>query len=113
MNQSSQKKNVRPGAQRNPNIRHGGSPAKARIDVNDLGAAFLRFNHPLKANGMVLRHVRSHDQDRIRIEQILWRSRGSAASVSGAQTGHRRAMSYPGLVADANHAQAASKQLLD
>ena len=42
-------------------------------------------------------------------QQIVRRSRRSAASVGGAQTGHRRAVSYPSLVADTNHSEAARK----
>ena len=64
-----------------------------------------RFHHPLKSDRMIFGHGRSHDQNRVGVLQILLRRRGAAASEGGAQTGHRGAMSYPGLVADANHAQ--------
>ena len=58
------------------------------------------FDHPLEADGMVLGHRRAHDQDRVRVREILLRRRCAAAPERGAQTGHRGAMSYPGLIAD-------------
>jgi len=41
--------------------------------------------------------------------QVLLRRGGPAATVRCAQTGHCGAVSNSGLVADANHAQAAGK----
>ena len=57
------------------------------------------------------------DEPMIRIasafDEILLRRRRAAAPERGAQTGHRGAMSYPGLVADGDHPEAAGEQLLD
>ena len=86
-------------------IRQRGSPAEAGIHMNDLRAAFLGVDYPLKTYGMILRHVRAHDQNRIGIEQVLGGRRCSASSIRCAQTGHSGAVSNTGLVADANHAQ--------
>ena len=72
-----------------------------------------RLHDPLEADRMVLGHRRSHDQDRVGVGEVLLRGRRAAASERGAQTGHGGAMSYTGLVADANHAQTAGEQLLD
>ena len=66
-----------------------------------------------KPTGCVLGHRRAHDQDRVGVREILLRRRRAAAPERGAQTGHRGAMSYPGLVADGDHAQAAGEELLD
>src|SRR5438094_9932241 len=52
---------------------------------------------------MVLRHRRSHDEDGVSVAEILLRGGRAAASEGSAQTGHGRAMSYTGLVADADH----------
>ncbi len=57
--------------------------------------------------------VRSGAQNGIRIYEIARRSRRSAPTEGGAQTGHRGAVSYTGLVADADHAQAGCKELFD
>ena len=62
---------------------------------------------------MVLRHGRPHNQDRVRVGQVLLSGGGAAAPEGGAQTGHRGAMSYPGLVADAHHSQAGREEFLD
>jgi hypothetical protein len=41
------------------------------------------------------------------------RGRSSAPAKGGAQTGHRAAMSYPGLVGHTDHAQASGEQFFD
>src|SRR5437879_12643557 len=81
--------------------------------MNDLRPALARLNHPLKSHGMVLRHRRSHDKDGIRVAEILLRSGRAAASEGSAQTGHGRAMSYTGLVADADHSHPDREELAD
>ena len=80
--------------------------------MNDLAAALARFHHPLKSYGMLLGHRRADNKDGIRIRKGLLRSCRPAASNRGTQTGHRRTVSYSGLVADANHAQSSSKKFL-
>ena len=80
--------------------------------MNDFGAAFAGFHHPLKADRMVFRHGRAHDQNRVGVTKILLRSGGPAASKGGAQTGHGGAVSYTGLVAHAHHARPAVKSFL-
>lgn len=72
--------------------------------MDDLRAFFTSFDDPLKSNGMVLGHGRTHDENRVGITEILLRGGRAATSEGGAQTGHGRAMSYPGLIADAHHA---------
>src|SRR3989440_2265943 len=81
--------------------------------MNDLRPALTRLHHPLEADRMVLRHRRSHDKDGIRVAEILLRSGRAAASEGSAQTGHRRAMSYTGLVADADHSHPDREELAD
>src|SRR6059036_1525734 len=81
--------------------------------MNDGRVAFLRFHHPAKTDWVRLRHRRALDQNAIRIRQILLRGRSSAPAKGGAQTGHRAAMSYPGLVGHTDHAQASSEKFFD
>src|SRR5437667_12502969 len=81
--------------------------------MNDLRPALARFNHPLESHGMVLRHRRSHDKDGVSVAEILLRGGRAAASEGSAQTGHRRAMSYTGLIADADHPQSDREELAD
>ena len=83
------------------------------VNVNDLSPALTRLHDPLEAHRMVLRHRRSHNQDGVRILQILLCSRGAAAPKRCAQTGHGRAVSNSRLIAQAHHSQSSSKQLLD
>src|SRR5579862_3507544 len=61
MNESSEKQDVRPGAQGSPDVCHSGGAAETRIDVNDPCTAFSRFDHPLETDGVILRHVRAHN----------------------------------------------------
>ncbi len=81
--------------------------------MDNFGAAFARFHHPLKADWVVLGHRRSHNQNGIGVTQILLCRRGAAATKGCAQTGHSRAMSYSSLIADADHAQPGGEQLFD
>src|SRR6201987_3858602 len=72
MDKPTEKQDVRSGAQRSPNVCHGGRAAEARIDVNDLRTALSRFDHPLETDRVILRHVRAHNQNGIRIYEIAW-----------------------------------------
>src|SRR5438445_12630876 len=81
--------------------------------MKDLRPALARLHHPLEADRMVLRHRRSHDKDGVRVAEILLRSGRAAASEGSAQTGHGRAMSYTGLIADADHPQSDREELAD
>jgi len=89
MNQPPETQDVRSGAQGSPDVCHCGGTAETRIDVNDLRTALSRFDHPLKTDRVILRHIRAHNQNGIRIYEIARRSRRSAAAEGGAQTGHR------------------------
>ena len=112
-NERSEEEDVRSCAQRRPYIRAGRCPSKPRIHMNDFAAALARLHHPLEADRMLLGHRRTDDQNCIRIGKRLLRCGCSASSYRGAQTGHRRAVSNSGLVADANHAQTSCEQFLD
>ena len=72
-----------------------------------------RLHYPLEADRMVLRHRRSHNQNGVRVLQILLRCSSAAAPKRCPQTGDGRAMSYAGLIAKAHHPEAASKEFLD
>jgi hypothetical protein len=62
---------------------------------------------------MVLRHRRSHNQDRVRVTQVLLRSRRPASSKTRSKTWNRGGVSYAGLVGDANHSQAGGEKFFD
>jgi hypothetical protein len=89
MNETPEKQDVRSGAQGSPNVCHSGGAAETRINMNDLRTALSRLNHPLETDRVILSHVRPHNQNGIRIYEIAWRSRRSAPTEGGAQTGHR------------------------
>src|SRR2546428_1522054 len=89
MNEAPEKQDVRSGAERSPDVCHSGGAAETRIDVNNLGTALSRFDHPLETDGMILRHVRAHNQNGIRIDEIARPKCRSASTEGGAQTGHR------------------------
>ena len=73
----------------------------------------LRLHRPAEADRVGLGHVRAHEQDAVAVGEVLLVGGGRAAAERGAQTGHRGAMSYPGLVLDRDHSQSAAEQLLD
>ena len=113
MNQSTKKDDVAAGTHRNPDIRHRRSASEARIDVDDGRTTLACLNHPLEADGMILRHRRSHNENGIGICQVLLCGGRTAASERGTQTGHRGAVSYTRLIAQADHAQTGGEQFLD
>src|SRR5260370_13148661 len=108
-----EKQDVRSGAHGSPDVCHSGGAAETRIDVNDLRTALSRFDHPLETDRVILSHIRAHNQNGIRIHEIARRSWRSASTKGGPQTGHRGAVSYTGLVADADHAQPGCEELFD
>ena len=110
MDDSAEKRDVAAGAERHPNIGQRAGARESRIDMDDGRAALFRFHHPAKTDWVRLGHGRAFDQDAIRVRQILLRGRSSAPAEGGAQTGHRAAMSYPGLVGHTDHAQASREK---
>ena len=112
-NESSEKSDVAAGADRDPDIGQCAGARKPRIDVDDGRAVFLCLHHPAKPDRMRLGHRGTFDQNAIGVSEILLRSRSSAPAEGGAQTGHRAAMSYPGLVGHTDHAQASGEKLLN
>ena len=113
IDESAEKDNVSPRTDRDPNVGEGACAREPRIDMNDRGTLLLRFHHPAKTDRMRLGHGRAFDQNAICIRQVLLRGRSSAPAERGAQTGHRAAMSYPGLVGYTHHAQASGKQFFN
>src|SRR6185437_1129930 len=81
--------------------------------MNDFRAAIPRFHGPLESHRMIFGHRRAHDENGVGIRKVLLRCGCAAASERSAQTGHRRAMSYTGLIAHAHHAKAGGEELLD
>jgi hypothetical protein len=79
--------------------------------VDDCAAPFTRLDDEAEAHRMLLRHGRSHDEDRVGVGEILQRRRRPAAPERGAQTGHRGAVSYPRLIADRHHPKPAGVEL--
>ncbi len=62
---------------------------------------------------MVFRHRRSHNQDRVRVTQVLLRSSRPAPPKASAETRHGGAVSYTGLVGDADHAEAGGEEFFN
>jgi len=113
IDESAEKYDVSTGADRHPNV---GQRARARetwIDMDDRGALLLRFHHPAKTDRVRFGHRGTFDQNAICIRQVLLRGCSSAPAEGGAQTGHRAAMSYPGLVGYTDHAQASGEKFFN
>ncbi len=88
MNEPSKKQDVRPGTQRRPDICHRRSPAEPRVNVNHLCSALSRFHDPLETDRVILRHVGTHDQNGVRVQEVAWRGCRSPSAKGCAQTGH-------------------------
>ena len=58
----------------------------------------LGLHHPAEGDRVALGHVRAHDEDAVGVLQVQRERGGPAAAIRSAQTGHGRAVSYPGLV---------------
>src|SRR6516162_9163638 len=113
IDESTEKDDVSADANRHPNIRQRARARETRIYMDNRGAALFRFHHPAKTDRVRFGHRGTLDQNAICIRQVLLRGRSSAPAEGGAQTGHRAAMSYPGLVGHTDHAQASGKQFFD
>ena len=113
IDESTEKDDVSADANRHPNIGQRARAREPRINVNNCRAAFFRLHNPSKTDRMRLRHGGAFDQNAIRVSQILLRGRSSAPAEGGAQTGHRAAMSYPGLVGHTDHAQATGEKFFN
>src|SRR6266481_4338850 len=113
IDESAKKNDVSPGADRHPDIGQRARAREAWIDMDDRGALLFRFHHPAKTDWVRFGHRGTFDQNTICVRQVLLRGGSSAPAEGGAQTGHRAAMSYTGLVGHTDHAQASGEKLFD
>src|SRR3954467_6402818 len=97
---AAEERDVAPGADRHVDVGHRARAREARVDVHDLRAALLGLDHPLKADRVLLGHVRAHDEDRVGVLEVLLEGGGAAAPERGPQTGDRARVSYARLVLD-------------
>src|SRR5215211_1466482 len=109
INEPPEKYDVRTGADWYPNVGQRARAREAWIDMDDRGALLFRFHHPAKSDWVRFRHRGTFDQNAVCIRQVLLCGRSSTPAEGGAQTGHRAAMSYTGLVGHTDHAQASGE----
>ena len=60
-----------PARDRHVYVGQGAGAGEAGVDMDNRRPATLRFDHPLEPDGVVLRHVRTHDDDDVAVLQIL------------------------------------------
>ena len=77
------------GTERRVQVGERARAREARIGVDDRRTPFLRLQHETERDRMVLRHVRAHDQNAVRVRHVPNRQRRRAASEGGPQTGDR------------------------
>ena len=112
MNQAAEKGDVRPGANLDEAIGDGRRPVEARIDAHELRVAIpLRVHDEAEPHRMVLGRVAAHGQHDVRITDVGPPIGHRAAAERGGQTGHRRAVSYSGLLLDREDAEARAERL--
>jgi hypothetical protein len=98
VDQATQVSNVCSGADRPVAIRDRCCAIEARVDADQLGFAVpFGLHHKAKPDRMVLGWIPAHDEHHVRIGDIRPAVRHGPATESGGQTGHRGAMSKPGL----------------
>ncbi len=103
-NDAAQKSDIRTRTDRHVNIGDCAGTREARIHVNNGCAALARLHDPAKRDWMALGHIRTFDDDDIRIHQVSRECRRAASSKRGPQTGDRGGMSNTGLIFDLNDA---------
>src|SRR5439155_13710065 len=80
--------------------------------MDDLRALLPGFDHEAEPDRVRLGHVGAHNEHAVAMLEVLLEGGGGSASEGGAQTGHRSAVSYAGLVLDSHDPQVV-EQLLD
>ena len=111
---AAQKRDIRTGAQGGVDVGDGASASETRIDVNDLGPVLdLGLHGPAEGDGMVLRHVGTHDDHAVGIRHAARVHGGRAAAEPRPQTGDAGAVSNPGLVLDGDDAETTHQLLLN
>ena len=93
-------------------VRESRSTGVARIHVDDARAALLGLNYPLEAHWVALGHVRTLNDDAVRIRHILQRLGCAAAAKRSSQTGNGGRVSNTSLIFDLYRARG-GKQLLN
>ncbi len=80
-------------------VTDGGGASEARVDGNELGIAIsLGFHDPAEADGVIFGGVSAHGKDDIGVGDVVPAVGHGTASEGGGQTGHRGAVSNPGLL---------------
>src|SRR5438874_1322048 len=74
-----EERDVAAGPDRDVQVRHRARAREPRVDVDQLRAAAAGLHRPLEADGMILRHVRAHDHDAVRVGQVLLEVRRPAS----------------------------------
>src|SRR5262249_45742911 len=101
-----QKSDVRAGADLREVISYGRGTVETRINGNELGVAVtLRLHDEAEAHRVVFCRVAAHDQDQVGVADIGPTIGHRPAPESGGQTGHRRAVSYSGLLLEGDHSE--------
>ena len=80
INNRTQKHHVRAAANANVAIRKRRRARVTRIHVNDAGTPLLGFHHPLESHWVALGHIRTLNDDAVRIRHILQRLGCAAAA---------------------------------
>src|SRR5262245_53456549 len=111
---AAQKGDIRTRAHRRVDVRDRAGAGEPRVDMNNLGAVVdFGLHRPPEGDGMVLRHVGTHDHDTVGIVHASRVKGCRAAAKSCPQTGDARAVSYPRLVLYGYNPETAHEFLMD
>src|SRR5205807_2162113 len=105
VDEAAQKSNIGTYANGRVNIRHLRGAREVRIDMNDRHAALFSRHYPAEPDRVAFGKIAALDQNAVAILQILQEGAGGTAPEACAETRHRGAVSYTGLVLDTDHAE--------
>jgi hypothetical protein len=87
-------------------VSYGGGACETRIHNDQFCMiVFLSFDYPLKTARMGFGGIAAHDQNQVGVLDVDPVVGHRATAVCGGQTGHRRAVSDPGLIIEGQNAQ--------
>ena len=110
VNQAAEKGDVGAGADGYIAVRHRGGAIEARVDADQLGFALaLGLHDEAEADRMVLGGIAAHHQNDVGVGDVGPAIGHGASSERGGQTGHRGAVSKPGLVFVGENAETEAK----
>ena len=112
VDQPAEERDVGAGADLDEAIGDRRRAIESRIDAHQLRVAVPpRLHDEAEPDRVVLSRIAAHGEDDVRVADVGPAIGHRSASERGGQTGHRRPVSYPGLLLDRHHAEPGAEGL--